>query len=90
MSESRTIKKKKRWGKIYEYTPTVRLSVLTPELAEEIQKELENTSGVTPQSLALKHGIKVSLAKKILQKMVKKGKLKLVHSNSKNKIYSNK
>ncbi len=88
MSERTVVKKKKKWGKIFEYTPTVRSSILTEELAEEIEKDVKNSNAITPQSLANKHNIKVSLAKRILKKLEEKGDLKLVHSSGKNKLYS--
>jgi len=88
MSERTVVKKKKKWGKVYEYSPQIRASVLTEELAEEIQKDIKKATGITPQALATKHGIKVSLAKQILESMATKGELEMVHSNGKNKIYS--
>ncbi|MHA2033126.1 MAG: hypothetical protein ACW99Q_27475 [Candidatus Kariarchaeaceae archaeon] len=88
MSERTIVKKKKKWGKIFEYEPIVRTSVLTKELADEIGKEIAKANGLTPQSLAQKFRIKVSLAKEILSKMAEKGDIKLVHSNGKNQIYA--
>lgn len=88
MSESKTVKKKKKWGKIYQYTPIKRDIVLTDEKANEIETDLKKATAVTPQSLASKHGIRVSLAKKILKEYNEKGKLKLVHSKSKYQVYN--
>ena len=68
--------------------PIVRTSVLTKELADEIEKEIKKANGLTPQSLAQKFCIKVSLAKEILSKMAEKGDIKLVNSNGKNQIYA--
>ena len=36
-----TVKKKKRWGKIYEYTPTIRASILDEDSSKEIESELK-------------------------------------------------
>lgn len=89
MSEpKKTVKKKKRWGKIYEYTPTTRASVLTKDLVKEIEGEIKKTNSLTPQYLAKKHNIKVSLAKKILERMTQKGTLEKSYSKSKNVIYT--
>ncbi|OLS22742.1 MAG: hypothetical protein HeimC2_28900 [Candidatus Heimdallarchaeota archaeon LC_2] len=83
-----TVKKKKRWGKIYEYTPLVRASVLDEELVKEIEGELNKPGTFTPQSIAKKFDIKVSLAKKILAHYVEQDKLTKVHSKSKYQIYT--
>lgn len=88
MSESRVVKKKKKWGKVYTYTPIKRKTVLTPELAEEIEKDLNKPSVTTPILFAIKHGITVSLAKRILREKAKEGKITLTHSTAKNQIYS--
>jgi ribosomal protein S25 len=83
-----TVKKKKRWGKIYEYTPTIRASILDDDLVKEIEGELKKAGTQTPQSLAKKFDIKVSLAKKILSQYADQDKLNKVHSKSKYQIYS--
>ena len=83
-----TVKKKKRWGKIYEYTPIVRASVLDDEMVKEIEAELKKPGAYTPQSLAKKFDLKVSLAKKILSLLAEQEKLTKVHSKSKYQIYT--
>ncbi len=83
-----TVKKKKRWGKIYEYTPVVRASVLDDDLRKEIEGELKKAGTYTPQSLAKKFDIKVSLAKKNLALHAEQEKLTKVHSKSKYQIYT--
>lgn len=88
MSESRVVKKKKKWGKVYTYTPIKRKSILTPELAEEIEKDLKKPAVTTPRLFAIKHGITVSLAKKILNQKAEEGKITLSHSTAKNQIFT--
>ncbi len=83
-----TVKKKKRWGKIYEYTPTIRASILDEDLIKEIEAELKKPGVHTPQSLAKKFDVKVSLAKKILAQYADQDKLEKVHSKSKYQIYA--
>lgn len=83
-----TVKKKKRWGKIYEYTPIVRASILDDELIAEIEAELKKPGTHTPQSFAKKFDVKVSLAKKILAQFASEDKINKVHSKSKYQIYS--
>lgn len=87
MSERKTVKKKKKWGKVYEYTPLKREIVLTDEMKGEIEKDLKNLRPTTPESFASKHNIKVSLAKQILNDQVDEGNLTLVHSGPKTAIY---
>ncbi|MHA2098093.1 MAG: hypothetical protein ACW99A_05355 [Candidatus Kariarchaeaceae archaeon] len=83
-----TVKKKKRWGKIYEYTPTIRASLLDDDLIKEIEAELKKSGTFTPQGLAKKFDIKVSLAKKVLSQFADQDKITRVHSKSKYQIYS--
>lgn len=83
-----TVKKKKKWGKIYEYTPTIRASILDEDLIKEIEAELKKPGVHTPQSLAKKFEVKVSLAKKILAQYADEDKLEKVHSRSKYQIYT--
>lgn len=89
MSEKKTVKKKKRWGKVYEYQPNIRDIVLTEDQLKEIEAELKKNNVYTPQALAHKFNIKVSLAKKILNKQVEMGKYNEIKSTSKSQVYSN-
>ena len=89
MSEKKTVKKKKRWGKVYEYQPNIRDIVLTEDQLKEIEAELKKSNVYTPQSLANKFNIKVSLAKKILNKQVEAGKFKEIASTSKSQVFAN-
>ncbi len=85
---SNVVKKKKRWGKVYQWTPIVRSAGLDEEKAKDIEKELTKGKGpFTPQALAQKYSIKVSLAKKILKDFVDNDKLQVVYESSKHKIY---
>ena len=84
----KVVKKKKKWGKVYTYTPTKRDSILTKEKAEEIETDLKKAYVTTPNMFAMKHGITISLAKKILKENSEKGKFELAHKTAKNQIYS--
>jgi ribosomal protein S25 len=88
MSEkSGNVRKKKRWGKVFEYTPIRRDIVISDETTSEIEKELKNLKPTTPESFASKHAIKVSLAKQILNDKVEEGKLRKAHKGAKTAIY---
>ena len=88
MSESKIVKKKKKWGKVFSYQPTKRDSILTKEKAEDIEADLKKAYVTTPNMFAMKHGITISLAKKILKENTGKGKFELAHKTAKNQIYS--
>ncbi len=88
MSETpKVVKKKKKWGKVYTYTPIRRKSVLSKEQAAEIEKDLQKPYVTTTTQFAQKHGITVSLAKKILREYAENGKFTLAHKTAKNQIY---
>ncbi len=56
-------------------------------LLKTIEKEIINSPIVTPQSLAIKYGIRVSTAKKLLREYHKKGLVVYINGNSKLRIY---
>jgi len=70
ISEKRT-KKKRRWGKVFEYTSYER-SLLVGDEYNDLLKELvvdyekRKSVVVTPQELAAKRDIRVSVAKQLL------------------------
>ncbi len=88
MSEKKVVRKKKRWGKSYEYTPITRELTMDDETAEAVKKDLKNLKAVTPESFANKHSLKVSVARAILREQVEEGKIKLVSKGSRTEIYS--
>jgi len=89
MSEKRgVVRKKKRWGKTFEYTPISRKAVLDEDTLAEVEKDLKKLKPVTAESFANKHGIRVGLAKKILESQVEEGKIKRIHKGQVTSIYS--
>ncbi len=82
------VRKKKRWGKTYEYTPISRKAVLDEETLEEVKKDLKRLKPTTAESFANKHGIRVGLAKRILEDHVAEGKIKRLHKGQITNIYS--
>ncbi|MCK4849387.1 MAG: hypothetical protein KAT16_10190 [Candidatus Heimdallarchaeota archaeon] len=79
ISEKRT-KKKRRWGKVFEYTSYER-SLLVGDEYNDLLKELvadyekRKSIVVTPQELAAKRDIRVSVAKQLLNDLEEKNKL---------------
>jgi len=57
------------------------------ELIEEIEKDASTAPVVTPQSLALKYGIRVSVARRLLRDMERRGLVIYVDGNSRLRIY---
>lgn len=87
MSEKSTRRVKKKWGKVFESTVIERAAVIDEELAENIEKDIKNSDAITPQELADKHGIRVSLAKKILRKFADDGVIQLQFKTNSYEIY---
>lgn len=91
-TEKRT-KKKRRWGKVFEYTSYER-SLLVGDEYNDLLKELVAEYGkrksivVTPQELAAKKDIRVSVAKQLLTDLEeKKNLLKKAFSNRRFTVY---
>ena len=87
VEESRTIKAKKKYGKVWEHQSVKRSVMLDADSIEEIEKYFKGSKVITPQDLANKQGIRVSLAKKILRTYEEEGVIELVHSQGANLIY---
>ncbi|MHA1974731.1 MAG: hypothetical protein ACTSW1_17170 [Candidatus Hodarchaeales archaeon] len=86
------VRKKRRWGKVFEYTSYER-SLLVGNEYSEMLKELEadftkrKSLLTTPQELAVKRDIRVSTAKRLLEDLVEKNLLKKVHQNRRVRVY---
>lgn len=65
----------------------VREVEVEPQLLEQIKKEVVRSSYVTPQSLALKYNIRVSIARKLLRNFEREGLVVYVDGNSRIRIY---
>ncbi|MFX1511835.1 MAG: hypothetical protein ACFFCQ_04550 [Promethearchaeota archaeon] len=70
------VRKKRRWGKVFEYTSYQRKVPYGDELHDlrsKIEEEVKNVRIITPQALAVKHDVRVSYIKMILNELVEKG-----------------
>lgn len=65
----------------------VREVEVEPQLLEQIKKDVVRSSYVTPQSLALKYNVRVSVARKLLRDFEKEGLVVYVDGNSRIRIY---
>lgn len=66
---------------------TVRVLWPSESLLKTIEKEVVNSPVVTPQSLAIKYGIRVSTARKLLREYLRRGLVIYVDGNSRLRIY---
>ncbi len=85
-------RKKRRWGRVFEYSSYERQLVVGEEykeLVKELSKEYtkRKTVVVTPQEIASKRDIRVSVAKRLLSELVEKQILKLSFSNRRLCVY---
>lgn len=60
---------------------------LKPQLLDQIMKEVVRSSCITPQSLAMKYNIRVSIARRLLRDFEKEGLVVYVDGNSRIRIY---
>ena len=84
----RVVRKKKKWGKVYEYTPVIRDLFIDDDTKEKIVKDVTKDKIFSPQAYAAKYNINVSTMKKFFEELRKEGKIKLVYSSSRIKLYS--
>lgn len=90
MSETKIVKKKKKWGKTTSYNSIKRAQTIDEAKLKEIEEALKKKNNVfTPTSFAAQQEITVSLAKKLLDFQVEAGKLEIVYKKSGNLIYKN-
>lgn len=87
------VRKKRRWGKIFEYSSYERNLVVGNDY-EELVKELEEEYSkrksivITAQEIAAKRDIRVSVAKRLLEDLEEKNILKPTVSNKRLKVYT--
>ena len=90
MSETKIVKKKKKWGKTTSYNSIKRAQTIDEPKMKEIEEALKKKGSVfTPTTFGAQHEITVSLAKRILNSQVEDGKLTIAYKSSGNTIYKN-
>lgn len=87
------VRKKRRWGKIFEYSSYERNLVVGNEyeaLLKELEEEYSKKKSivVTAQEIAAKRDIRVSVAKQLLEDLEEKSILKPSISNKRLKVYT--
>jgi len=66
-------KVRKRFGRVREHFPYERALLISDEVQQSMEKEIPKMSVVTPTFVAEKYGIRVSMAKNVLDEMPDKG-----------------
>lgn len=87
----RKTRKKRRWGRIIEYTSFQRRFIYGDTYNEELERIRKNMgrfkSGITPQELAIGNDYRVSVAKQLLSDLEKEGLFKLVVRSRRVRMY---
>jgi ribosomal protein S25 len=86
----RKSRKKRRWGRVLEYSSYERKYVFGnnyTELKDKVEKSVANNKGFTIQEVASNNDIRVSVAKQMLNELSSEGKIKLITGSHRVKIY---
>ena len=86
--ERKVVRKKKKFGLVVEFIPTVRDLTPDEETKKKIDAEIRRAKGITPAYLADKFNIRVSTAKKILREAEENKIVKQVVSSRRTTVYS--
>ena len=74
---------KKKWTKTTNKEKRDWATVLLPEVAEEIQKNVPKSKVITPAKLAERYKVSLTVARKVLEQLEKDGKIVcLIHTNT--------
>lgn len=87
------VRKKRRWGKVFEYSSYERSLVVGDDykgLLKELEADYSKRKSiiVTPQEIAAKRDIRVSIAKQLLEDLEEKKILKKSISNKRILVYT--
>ena len=87
MAQKVKVRKKKKYGKVFEYEPTIRDAFISDDLREKLEKEIPKMKVISPTEIALRYNIKISTAKDFLEELEQKGLIKLAVKNRRVRIY---
>lgn len=88
LREKKVIRKKKKFGLVFEFTPVIRDLTPDKETKKKIDGELSRAKGVTPAYLADRYNIRVSTAKKILREAEANNIIKRISKSRRTSVYS--
>jgi len=83
------VKKKKKGAGTEKIEKNIRSIELKPEIEETLRKEVPKMDVITPNQIASKYNIRLSLAKKALKYLSESGLIKPVATSRRIKIYTN-
>lgn len=86
--ERKVIRKKKKFGLVVEFIPTIRDLTPDEETKKKIDAEIRRAKGITPAYLSDKFNIRVSTAKKFLREAEKNKIIELIVASRRTKVYS--
>ena len=87
LSSTSKVRKKRKWGKIFEYTSHSRQLQLDSGSRETVEKEIVKMRAITPSLIASKYDIRVSTAKRLLNDLLRRGQLRLIVDTRRLKVY---
>ncbi|MGQ9720335.1 MAG: eS25 family ribosomal protein [Candidatus Jordarchaeum sp.] len=80
---------KKKWTKEPKVVEKeIRNILIDDELKSTIEEEIPKMKMITPTAISGKYNIRISIAKEIISNLENKGKIKLVESNRRIKVYT--
>lgn len=88
VSEKKVVRKKKKFGLVVEFVPITRDLFPDDETKKKIDDDIAKARGVTPEYLANKYNIRVSLAKKMLKEAEANNIIELISNSRRTKVYS--
>lgn len=88
LREKKVIRKKKKFGLVFEFTPVIRDLTPDEETRKKIDGELSRAKGITPAYLADKYNIRVSAAKIILREAETNKIIKRISKSRRTTVYS--
>ena len=86
--ERKVVRKKKKFGLVFEFIPVIRDLSPDEETKKKIDGELTRAKGVTPAYLADKYNIRVSAAKRILREAEANNIIKCISKSKRTILYS--
>ncbi|MFQ6125414.1 MAG: hypothetical protein ACE5R6_12540 [Candidatus Heimdallarchaeota archaeon] len=87
MSSADKVRKKRKWGKSFEYTSHSRQLNLDSGNQDTVENDIVKMRAITPSTIANRYDIRVSTAKQLLQDMSRRGKLRLIINTRRLKVY---
>jgi small subunit ribosomal protein S25e len=86
--ERKVVRKKKKFGLVVEFTPTIRDLAPDEDAKKKIEAEIKRAKGLTPAYLADKFNIRVSTAKKMLKEAEANNIVEVITKSRRTTVYS--